>query len=481
MRATSVLNLRRGIFAIGISVDAVAKEIKALSEAISRAAPSTMGYSVRSLCEIDGDKTYNIFTILRFSVDDGRGASAEIVSGTRLQVLRMWVNLDKGNQVIADASDKRHFTLGSREIDFFPDVRPYLWQENTDVWLRDNFSGYGMDRPGRIALYTNGGPLPTVDKRSLLATGYDTLSDFIRFRLVSDTGAIKGYYPTFQNPGMFVVIPHWHASIGSIEIVDTRAKVTVKSDFGDSLFDNLRLSCKVYTQGGETVSRIFKPLGHDGVIAISDLDDNISRIEVNLYFEPVTGEVFWVDRAMEDGKSSATNARMAAHSLFFQDDGFLEKRLSGEEGTTTEFEWAVCTTFHLAGYQVDWWGLRKGVKGQKKKGVHEIDLLAFNEPFKKVLAIECTTKDGELQDKIQSLSSRCTVLEEKLKPLAWSVLPIVCTTMSKAQIEAWKQNSGQQPRLRIFGGDELKNILEKVKAGTPFNLVAMAIEMPVEL
>ena len=219
-------------------------------------------------------------------------------------------------------------------------------------------------------------------------------------------------------------------------------------------------------------------MGKEGVCLVS-MDDAINSIEATLYYEPSAGEGYWVDQAREEGKSSATNARLAAHELFFQDERFLENRLSGVEGIASEFEWAVCTLFHLAGYDVDWWGLRKAFKGHRKKGVHEIDLMAFNESGKKVLAIECTTKDGELQDKIQSLSSRCVSLEERLKPFGWSVLPIICTTMSKAQIESWKQNSGQQPRLRIFGGDELNGILTKVKTGVPFNLMAREIETPV--
>ena len=103
-------------------MDAIAEEIKKLTEAIAEVTPFAMGYSVRSLCEVDGDKTHNIFTVLKFSKDNGLGENAEIVPGTKLQVIRTWISLDQGNQAIADASDSHSFALNSTKVDFYPEI-----------------------------------------------------------------------------------------------------------------------------------------------------------------------------------------------------------------------------------------------------------------------------------------------------------------------------------------------------------------------
>lgn len=151
------------------------------------------------------------------------------------------------------------------------------------------------------------------------------------------------------------------------------------------------------------------------------------------------------------------NLRILAYDHFDQDLSVLNDYLIGKgRDQSTDFEIGVGLLFHFCGFNVGPYGRVKAL--QSKSIQEEIDHIVFAPSGSHVIAIECTTKDLDINGKLSKFSRRVKELRDLLP--AVSVIPLVCTPLSQAMIPKSDNEKASKEQIGVVAAEGIQAILE---------------------
>jgi hypothetical protein len=151
------------------------------------------------------------------------------------------------------------------------------------------------------------------------------------------------------------------------------------------------------------------------------------------------------------------NPRILAYNHFDQDHSVLKEYLLGKGGEQSkDFEIGVGLLFHFCGFNVGPYGRVKAL--QAKSIQEEIDHVIFAPSGSHIVAIECTRKDLDIDGKLSKFSRRVKELRGLLP--TFTVIPLVCTPLSKATIAKSDIEKAGKEHMGVVAADEIQAILE---------------------
>lgn len=151
------------------------------------------------------------------------------------------------------------------------------------------------------------------------------------------------------------------------------------------------------------------------------------------------------------------NPRILAYNHFDQDLSVLNEYLLGKGGDQSkDFEIGVGLLFHFCGFNVGPYGRVKAL--QSKSIQEEIDHVVFLPSGRHIIAIECTKKDLDIDGKLSKFSRRVKELRDLLH--TFTVIPLVCTPLSKAMIAKSDNQKADKEQIGVVAIEEIQTILE---------------------
>lgn len=135
----------------------------------------------------------------------------------------------------------------------------------------------------------------------------------------------------------------------------------------------------------------------------------------------------------------------------------LNDYLLGKGGDQSkDFEIGVGLLFHFCGFNVGPYGRVKAL--QAKSIQEEIDHLVFAPPGNRIVAIECTKKDLDIDGKLSKFSRRVKELRDLLP--GFDIIPLVCTPLSKTRIATSDIQKAGKEHMGVIAAEEIQAILE---------------------
>ena len=157
------------------------------------------------------------------------------------------------------------------------------------------------------------------------------------------------------------------------------------------------------------------------------------------------------------------NPRLAAHSAFDEDLGFLRKLLFDfKKNEAQNFEYGVSLLFHILGFSVS-------QHGRIPKLQDGPDIIAHT-PSGRFVLIECTTSDLNENDKLAKLSRRSETLRSKLDKAGYSrsdILPVLATALRSVQVEKQREDADKKKILVLVREDLEQLLLRAALAPNP--------------
>lgn len=141
------------------------------------------------------------------------------------------------------------------------------------------------------------------------------------------------------------------------------------------------------------------------------------------------------------------NVRVITHEFFDKNFSIFQRYLKGEgNNRNLNFVMAVTWLLHLCGLSVACY---------EKSGIQdEIDIIAFSNQSNKIFAVECTTSDPEINNKLSRLSLRYKRLQKKLRN--YQIHPLLFTCLEDNELtktsldKAAKEQIGILTKEKIF-------------------------------
>jgi len=157
-------------------------------------------------------------------------------------------------------------------------------------------------------------------------------------------------------------------------------------------------------------------------------------------------------RVIVDPSLLLKNPRILAYSHFDENLNVLKDYLEGKgKGPLKEFEIGVDLLLHFCGFNV-------GYYGQIKRIQEEIDLVAFVPTSNHIIAVECTTKDLDVNEKLSKFSRRVKELQERL--VKFSTIPLIFTALERAKISKSDLKKAKDERIGVVAAEEVQRLLE---------------------
>jgi hypothetical protein len=91
----------------------------------------------------------------------------------------------------------------------------------------------------------------------------------------------------------------------------------------------------------------------------------------------------------------------------------------------------------------------------------EIDLIAFVPPSNYVLAVECTIKDLDVNEKLSKFSRRVKELQERLAE--FSIVPLIFTTLERRKISESDLKKANTERIGLVASEEIQHLIEMTR------------------
>lgn len=190
------------------------------------------------------------------------------------------------------------------------------------------------------------------------------------------------------------------------------------------------------------------------LIYVKEVDaDNATSVDIFLSFK---GEFLDMLR-VRDPSTILKNPRIKVYDHFDKDLKVLSKYF--ESSDSEEFEKGVGLLLHFCGFNVGSYGLVKGKKGTS--GIQEeIDLVAFA-PDDYVIAVECTIRDIDVNEKISKFSRRIKELRELFAPLGdYIIVPLIFTTLERNKISKSDLEKAGREGVGVVPIENIKELLE---------------------
>jgi hypothetical protein len=176
--------------------------------------------------------------------------------------------------------------------------------------------------------------------------------------------------------------------------------------------------------------------------------DNASSIVIFLRFRGNTLDM----RRVNDPFALVKNPRIQAYYFFDEDLSKLKNYLRGKgKDPSEDFEIGVGLLLHFFGFNVAPYGRVKAIN-------EEIDLIAFVPPSNYIIAVECTMKDLDVNEKLSKFSRRVKELQERLAE--FSIIPLIFTTLERGKISESDLKKANTERIGVVASEEIQELTE---------------------
>jgi len=172
--------------------------------------------------------------------------------------------------------------------------------------------------------------------------------------------------------------------------------------------------------------------------------DDASSVVIFLRFRSNTLDM----RTIGDPSLLLKNPRILAYSHFDENLNVLKNYLDGKG---KDFEIGVGLLLHFCGFNVGPYGQIKGIQ-------EEIDLVAFVPSSNHIIAVECTTKDLDVNEKLSKFSRRVKELQERL--IEFSIIPLIFTALERAKISVSDLKKANDEKIGVVAAEEAQGLLE---------------------
>lgn len=428
-------------------------------------------FHVWSLLESTDGQNVNVTTVLKFAESqNGRVSGFQEIPHTNMKILKGMVDVEAAFDLVKDALENAQFDFRGQTV--------YLDQGEHTIQPSQNSSRiqsaliHGtVDSTSSIS-YTSRESLPIVPSGFRLMGVYPTISEMIWFEALSVDGTRPNNLssPIVRNRGVHMVVPHWYARLKTVQVTDDEVSIELDSNTDRRLWDLVRIRVTMHYHDNTVSRSTIHRIDQDGRCIIPSKKKTIRSAEVDALLLPEGGsELCWIDTKYGEKLASATNVRFGIHKFFDPDSQTLRDSLLKPQDNSTAFEWAVAVLLHLAGYEVEWWDFPQRVRRLKTKP-HEVDVIAVDSAARKILAVECTTSEGDLGKKISSVGARAAELKATC-PEDWYVLPVVCIPLTEAQrvVAGYGSFAGL---VRILDADSLRRTLNFIESGYTHDALA---------
>jgi len=458
------------------------KEVQDLVHFISKEWLHQAGFSIRSLVEVSDSDFINQTTVMIFKKNSDSNDLKQIdIPGTKKKILRYFSGIDDTFQNLISAEESGQFVIGDQNIIIEKDIGPvYAWEiENT--WRKNGLSAYGLDRPATILHYKIGRSVQW-DSQAKGIREYESLDDLIWFGLVAD-GERRPEYQNwrFKEYGIHLIVPHWHAYIDKLEVTDKENIVNLGTDIGTPVWKHISLRYKRKHESGESFPAIISQLSDVGTSRLPNERPDVRQTEVDVFLDSdERGKSFWVDHETAEKVMSETNYGVVIHRLFDPQLNLFKSKLLEPKKDAVGFEWAVMLLFHLAGYRTEWWGYQSHMGKNRPKDCpieqNEVDLVAIDDNSRTVLAIECTTSEGDISKKVESVAARAVRLKGEN---AWPkvVLPVLCIPLGATELIATGHPAAFSAQVRILNKEDFTKIIDMIVAGRSIKDISKIIDL----
>ncbi|MCD6317770.1 hypothetical protein J7M02_01730, partial [Candidatus Aerophobetes bacterium] len=159
------------------------------------------------------------------------------------------------------------------------------------------------------------------------------------------------------------------------------------------------------------------------------------------------------------------NLLAKVHRYWDPQNQWLIKFLKGQgrdSHAKNDFEYAVCTVLHIAGYQIEHIGQLKGLLARYRHG--EIDIFAFPPDRNRIYAVECTV--GPIEDKVTEVKNITARMGTQIKK--YLITPAVATSLTKSKIPQDTLKEAGKKGVLILHQNLLIEMLEKTQRDMQF-------------
>jgi hypothetical protein len=183
--------------------------------------------------------------------------------------------------------------------------------------------------------------------------------------------------------------------------------------------------------------------------------------EIRLFWNWVDDvDLQFVDAVYGERAELASYPELDAYSRFDPALKEIQSRLDPGDRNADDFEWAVCSLLSLLGYQTLWLGYLGGVFQAK-----EIDIVALMPSRRIILSCECTTKAGDLPNKISVLAERASELEAQFG--GWTSHRLLFTNKGLEGIPGSLAEAANDLLVTVISRERLQGILGLARSGFP--------------
>lgn len=179
--------------------------------------------------------------------------------------------------------------------------------------------------------------------------------------------------------------------------------------------------------------------------------DNASSVVIFLRFRGNTLDM----RRVNDPFALVKNPRIQAYTFFDEDLNKLKNYLRGKgKDPSEDFEIGVGLLLHFFGFNVAPYGRVKAIN-------EEIDIIAFVPPSNHIIAVECTIKDLDVNEKLSKFSRRVKELQERL--VEFSIIPLIFTALERAKISESDLKKANDERIGVVAAEGIQELIEMTR------------------
>lgn len=448
------------------------KEIVAKIERLDEAYGLHDSAVLRGVAVRKDNKWFNTLSILAASSSSLHPVQEEIeyLGDRGIVSYRVPMSREEAIEMLTEIHEKKQFRVSKKRIFLTPDEKKaWRWENGREVGSYEAKHRYPYEC-GLVDYFVNCNfdiwMLRELDS-DIRKLGYDSVDELLLDKVIWDSGRYRLRSSDLSKSGIHIIIPHYHLFIKEVRFDRDNVIVTLGGVLPEDGLDDHYLTIRINPSFEERL-RPFKieQLSMDEIKV--PLTCEVYSAEARLWWKkgriPVEDFVDWSHgrRAL-----SSQNVRIASYLQFDPEFKALLKCLDPKETNSKKIEWTASVIFHLAGLNTTWLGYPGGLMES------EVDVLCFAKDYRTVVAVECTTASGAIEQKVAEVYRKIGRLEKALDD--WRIIGVVFTNLESESLTESEKESASRQGIALIASEEVRRIISLLKEDAPLDEVLNGI------
>lgn len=405
-----------------------------------------------------GDKWFNLGTNILFLRDDKDIDASEFKTIGHFLFLVKYYSVEDVMKVIEKLADRKYLKVNGYTLFYLENENEGFKYYNHELMNSKRIlEEYGEKVPIDVYEIKTDYELyrMAVDKETINRMGFDDLNDLIQFTVDNFFSALLRRRKIYDHGFIKIFIPNYHVFINEVKLIDKNLVIKVKRLNGKIDLNDFALVIRYYDlQDRISPPYVLEKIKTKNKISFS-ADINHARVRLQ-YKSEISDIPYLIDEIYSDREETKL-IKSKYYQTLDKNLVVLRKSLTAEDAKV--FEWAILTLLNMIGFITLW----PGFMGGKLKD--EIDVIAIVPDYYACLLIECTTKKGDLNKKIQTIYYKYKSVKKNFPK--YTILPMIVINRDSSEIPKKVKEDARAEQIIIATNEVIEKLIDSSLKGTP--------------